>query len=80
MRQRGMLDTDNPSLLKRLRAIGVSASYASEIASGSRKPSLSLALRIYRETGEQVGTLVGKSKHDIAVLERAQRLQEGGAA
>lgn len=77
MRQREMLDTENPSLLKRLRAIGVSASYASEIASGARMPSLALALRIYREMGEQVGKLQGMGRADIAVLERAQRLQDG---
>lgn len=77
MRQSEMLDTNNPSLLKRLRAIGVSASYASEIASGARKPSLALALRIYRETGEQVGLLSGKTKHEIELLARATRLLEG---
>lgn len=57
---------ESPSIYERLVAIGVSKPYASQIANGYRKPSLHLALKIFRETGLKLGPLFGASEDDIA--------------
>ena len=51
-----------------LRAIGISAPYASQLARGLRRPSRAMAIRIYRETGRKMGCLENASDADIRVL------------
>ena len=58
------------TLAARLRAIGVSPGYASQIVNARRRPSLSLALRIYRELGERLGPLDGATPAEIRAMER----------
>lgn len=62
--------TQKPSLCSRLVSMGISAPYASQLSRGVRTPSLSLALRIYRQLDVKMGPLVGASKAEIATLER----------
>lgn len=68
----------NP-LVAQLRGIGVSSPYASQIAGGTRKPSLPLALRIWRELGVKLGPIDGKTEDEIETLERASELLSGAA-
>lgn len=68
-------DMKNTSpLYANLRALGISRPYASQISGGSRKPSLGLALRLYREFGTKIGPLENKTKREIETLERANDL------
>lgn len=48
----------------------VSPPYASQIASGSRKPSLKLAIAIYRATGLKYGPIGKSTKHEIDLAEK----------
>lgn len=72
---------DSPSLASRLVSIGISESYASQLANKRRAPSLSLSLRIYRELQERMGPVAHCSDEEIAALERvnATRSQEAAA-
>lgn len=54
----------------RLVAIGIPRPYASQIARSIRKPSLRLALKIFRETGLKFGPLIGATTKDIEAAER----------
>ncbi len=62
-------------LYRRLKALGVSAPYASQIARGSREPGLTLAIRIWR-LGLKLGPVAGLARGQIARLEhlRLKRL------
>jgi transcriptional regulator with XRE-family HTH domain len=62
--------SDTPSLNQRLQALGISESYASEIANGRRQPSMRLALRIHDSLGEKFGPLAGVADEDIPALRR----------
>lgn len=72
------LDRANP-LVAQLRGIGVSSPYASQIASGTRKPSLALAIKIWRRLGVQLGPIEGKTDEEIETLEKASELLSGAA-
>jgi transcriptional regulator with XRE-family HTH domain len=61
------------TLAERLRGIGISESYASQLANGRRPPSLRLAIRIYRELGIKLGPLAHATAAEIAALERVSR-------
>ena len=62
--------SNDTTLAERLRSIGISESYASQIMNGRRKPSLPLALKIHRELGVQLGPIAAASADDIKALER----------
>lgn len=66
-KQFGMSDVSTNA---RLVAAGVSKSYASQIASGKRDPSLALAISIFRATGLKFGPISNASKAEIATLEK----------
>lgn len=51
------MDASPKDIEARLREIGISRSYACQIASGARKPSPALASRIWRETGLKFGPI-----------------------
>ena len=53
------------------RKTGINRVYAWQLLNGNRSPSLELALRIYDETGLQLGMLKGLKADDIQVLRRA---------
>lgn len=57
-------------IIASLRAIGVSAPYASQLARGLRRPSRAMAIRIFRETGRKMGCLEDASDAEIHVLSR----------
>jgi len=59
-----------PSAQQRLRAIGVSATFASNIVNGVRVPSIPLMLDIYEKTGLRYGLIRNGSPEDIAALRR----------
>lgn len=50
--------------------LGISLPYASQLLSGARALSLSMALRIFRKTGHQLGPIKNASASEIDVLER----------
>lgn len=51
---------------------GISLPYASQIINGHRRPSLTLAIAIFRKTGEKFGPVSGLSDADIATLARLE--------
>ena len=59
-----------------LQGLGLSRSYASQLARGMRAPGLPLAIRIWRATGEKLGPVAGLDRSQIARLEhlRLKRL------
>lgn len=57
------------ALAERLRSIGISGSYASQLVNKRRVPSMALALRIYREAGVKMGPLANASASEIKALE-----------
>lgn len=61
-------------LAEKLRSIGISESYASQIVNGRRAPSMPLALRINRELRVKLGPLTGVDDGDIPALERVHGL------
>ena len=64
------MQTASPiEIAERLRAAGVSASYASQLSRSVRKPSQRLAVRIYRETGVKLGPIASATDEEIAALE-----------
>lgn len=75
------MDTSPPSpdLAEKLRSIGISESYASQIVNGRRAPSMPLALRINREIGIKLGPLAGVADDDIPVLERVHAQSDAAA-
>jgi len=50
--------------------LGISVSYAHALLKGDRPWSQSLALSVYRKTGEKIGPIVGATDEEIEVLER----------
>lgn len=58
------------TLYDRLKAMGLSKPYASQLARGQRRPGLVLAIRIWRETGAKLGPLALMTRHEIERLER----------
>lgn len=67
-------------LVDKLRSIGISDSYAWQIANGRRPPSLKLALRIHKKIGEKLGPLSGATAAEIAALERVNARKQQDAA
>lgn len=63
---------DQLAFAARLRSIGLSSGYASEIAVNGRKPSDVIALKIWRELGVKVGSLVSLNDDEIAVLAKVR--------
>lgn len=61
------------SLNSKLVGLGVNKGYASQIANGKREPSISLALRIFREIGVKLGPIKDASRSEIAALERIEQ-------
>jgi hypothetical protein len=63
-------------LYRKLKAMGVSAPYASQIAHGAREPGLGLSIRIWRRLGHKLGPVSGLTRGQIARLEclRLKRL------
>lgn len=57
-------------IAEKLRAIGISESYASQLSRSVRRPSQPLAIRIFRETGIKLGPIAGASKAEIEALDR----------
>lgn len=60
---------DIPAVSDIVAQAGISKSYASEIRSGVRKPSRSLAIHIFRKTGWRHSLIADLSDEQIAVLE-----------
>lgn len=71
------MEAPSLDLARRLVGIDISRPYASQLASGDRKPSLTLALRIYRELGLQLGPLEGAEPDEIAALEKLAQRKAG---
>ena len=63
-----MANLSPTDLAKRAR---ISVPYASQLLKGRRMPSLELALRIYGETGVQLGLLEGLTPDEIDVMRKA---------
>lgn len=63
------------TLAERLRGIGISKSYASQIANGRRKPSDEMAIRIWRQAGIKLGPIQSASDEEIEVLAKVRGLQ-----
>lgn len=57
-------------VVTRLKDIGVSAPYASQIARGVRTPSPEMSLKIFRETGLRFGVFRGASDEETGALGR----------
>ena len=66
------MDTGNSELAKQLVGIGISESYASQLANNPprRTPSLKLALKIHDEIGVKLGPLLGASNDDLPALRK----------
>lgn len=58
------------ALAAKLREIGISKSYASQIANGRRPPSVPLALDIHEKLELKLGPLAGLQDDEIALLAR----------
>jgi hypothetical protein len=67
--------SDARELAERLRGIGISESYASQLANRKRKPSDPLAIRIFRETGLKLGAIEHADDADIDALARLRGVQ-----
>lgn len=50
---------------------GISKGYASNLLSGKKKPSPTMALRIFKATGVKLGPIENLADSEIAVFERA---------
>ena len=50
--------------------LNVSVAYASQLLSGTRKPSLELALKFFDASGMRLGPLVGATDEEIATLRK----------
>jgi len=64
---------DKPTPQQVAEAGSVTASYARMLLSGSRSPSLKVALRIYDATGWQCGPLDGLPRKSIDVARQMER-------
>ncbi len=49
---------------------GISKGYASDLLAGHKKPSASMALRIFRTTGVKLGPIANLADDEVAVFER----------
>jgi transcriptional regulator with XRE-family HTH domain len=58
------------AIVTRLREIGVSAPYASQIARNKRTPSPAMCLRIFRETGLRFGVFRGATAEETGHLQK----------
>jgi hypothetical protein len=67
--------TSETAIIERLRGIGISKSYAHELANRKRKPSDVLAIRIFRETGLKLGPIEHAADDDIDALARLRGVQ-----
>jgi hypothetical protein len=67
-------------LYQELKTLGLSPSYASQIAHGRRLPGLQLAIRIWRALGLKLGPVVGLSGAAIARLERLRLKRLAGSS
>jgi hypothetical protein len=61
-------------LCARLRAMGLSAPYAWQVAQEKRPPSLPLAIEIWDELDVKLGPLKGRTAVQIGTLKKAARL------
>lgn len=61
--------TSHPGLAEQLRSIGISESYASQIANEKRAPSMPLAIKIHRQLGLRLGPIKHATEDQIAALE-----------
>jgi transcriptional regulator with XRE-family HTH domain len=66
---RDMQNASSNEIAERLRAAGVSASYASQLSRSVRKPSQRLAIRLYREAGVKLGPIANATDDEISALE-----------
>lgn len=58
-------------LYQGLLGMGITKGYASQLARGERKPSMALAIRIYRAIGAKIGPIENLPKSAIVSLEKA---------
>lgn len=65
-----VLMAEAPSYVDLADKAGISRSYAHQILSTTRKPSLPLAIRIYRKTGWRPSNIADLSGDQIALLEQ----------
>jgi transcriptional regulator with XRE-family HTH domain len=54
----------------KLRDIGVSAPYASQLAHGKREPGIDLAVKIHESTGLRLGLLALANDEEVFVVTR----------
>jgi hypothetical protein len=73
-KESGMTNGKQNPVITQLRQIGVSGPYASQLTTGARKPSLRLAIKIFREVGLKLGPLEGLDAKEIRTLEAAHKL------
>lgn len=64
----GMADTIKPNELA--GKTGISLPYASQLLSGKRTPSPTLAIAIFRKTGLKFGPIAQASEEDIEAMAR----------
>lgn len=69
-----------PTISELRAATGISQSYASMILNGSRPPSRSLAIFIFRKTGWRHDILAGLSDEQITTLEAVDPWQSAQSA
>lgn len=68
------------SLNSKLVALGVSKSYASELAAGTKTPGEKLAIKIYRKLGLKLGPIANASAREIKLLEKLVERRSEAAA
>lgn len=71
--------SETPSVAEKLRSIGISESYASQLVNRKRAPSLALALRIHSELGLKMGPIESATPAEIRALERVAKAQQDAA-
>ncbi len=67
-------EPDVEAVYGKLKSIGISSPYASQLARGLRRPSLSMAIRIFHDAGLKLGILAEATDTEIAVLARFQEM------
>jgi hypothetical protein len=72
-----MDEATEPSLALRLMEKGVPKSHAYALAGG--KPSIPVAVRIWRRTGIKIGPLADASDDEVEVIDAAQSRAEAAA-
>jgi len=65
-----MAGMSDHAFYRRLKRLGISAPYASQLANRRRAPGLILALRIWRATGVKLGPIEGLASAAIVRLEK----------